>query len=402
MAGGGAAGFFGAIAAAEADPNGEVLLLEKSPELLAKVTISGGGRCNVTHHCFDVQRLVRNYPRGERELIGPFHRFQPRDTVQWFESRGVPLKVENDGRMFPTTDSSSSIVNCLRESARKARVQVFTGRGVRTFHPRPGGGFSLELTDGAALEADCLLLATGGNKATAGYRLAASAGHTIETPVPSLFTFNIEDPTLHALAGISVPDAQISAPAQRLLQAGPLLITHWGLSGPAALKLSAWGARAFAECDYAFDVFVMWQRGPRETLETKIAELRKQHPRRVVVGGGAIDAPNRLWEWLCRRAEIPADRQWAQLGKAQERRLLEEIVACRFPVRGKSMYKDEFVTCGGVRLSEVDFKTMQSKVCPGLHFAGELLDIDAVTGGFNFQAAWTTGWIAGHAMAGNA
>lgn len=400
VAGGGAAGFFGAIAAAESDPRAEVILLEKSPELLAKVAISGGGRCNVTHHCFDVQRLVRNYPRGERELIGPFHRFQPRDTVDWFESRGVPLKVEDDGRMFPASDSSASIVACLRRAAETAGVRVSINRGLRALAPHAGGGLSLALTTGETIEADALLLATGGNKATAGYKLAASAGHTIEPPAPSLFTFNIEDPTLHALAGIAAPVAQVTASAQRVVQAGPLLITHWGLSGPAVLKLSAWGARAFAACDYTFDLHVMWQRGPRDKWMHKMAEQRKRHPARVVVGGGILDGPNRLWEWLCRRAEIPADRQWAQLGKTAERRLLDEMTACRLPVTGKSMYKDEFVTCGGVRLSEVNFKTMESKVCPGLFLAGELLDIDAVTGGFNFQAAWTTGWIAGRAMAG--
>ncbi len=398
VAGGGAAGFFAAIAAAGADPGATVLLFEKSPELLSKVTLSGGGRCNVTHHCFDVDRLLRNYPRGARELNGPYHRFQPRDTVEWFESRGVPLKVESDGRMFPVSDSSSSIVNCLRKQAEAAGVRVFTRRGLREFRRDPAG-FALELTDGSALEADRLLLATGGNKATAGYRLAASAGHTIEPPVPSLFTLNIQDASLHALAGISMPDAQVAAPAQKLAQTGPLLITHWGLSGPAALKLSAWGARAFAECGYHFDIAVSWVRGPREAVAARIAELRKQHPRRVVLGGGVMDAPTRLWEWLCQRAQIPADRQWAQLSKAHEVNLVKEVCQCALQVNGKSMYKDEFVTCGGVRLSEVDFRTMESKLCPGLHFAGELLDIDAVTGGFNFQAAWTSGWIAGRAMA---
>ncbi len=398
IAGGGAAGFFGAIAAAEADPRAEVLLLEKCPELLAKVSISGGGRCNVTHHCFDVDRLVLNYPRGGRELIGPFHRFQPRDTVRWFESRGVPLKVEEDGRMFPVSDSSASVVNCLREAARRAGVCVHTGRGLKAIQPRAAGGLDLDLSTSETLEADRLLLATGGNPATAGYRLAASAGHAIEPPAPSLFAFNIAEPALHALAGVAAPDAQVSAPAHRLAQAGPLLITHWGLSGPAALKLSAWGARAFAACDYTFDLHVMWRRGTREAFLAGFERMRREHPRRVVAGGGPAELPGRLWEWLCRRAEIPADRQWAQLGKTAVHRLLDELTACRLPVTGKSMNKDEFVTCGGVRLSEVNFKTMESKVCPGLYLAGELLDIDAVTGGFNFQAAWTTGWIAGHAM----
>lgn len=400
VAGGGAAGFFGAIACAEARPDAEVVLLEKSPELLAKVTLSGGGRCNVTHHCFDVDRLVQHYPRGENELIGPFHRWQPRDTVAWFEQRGVSLKAEADGRMFPVTDSSATIVNCLVESARRAGVKISTSRGLRALGPKPGGGFEIELTTRETLACDRILLASGGNKNTAGYRLASSAGHHIEPPVPSLFTFQIADPTLHALAGISVPDAQVAAPEQRLVQTGPVLITHWGVSGPAVLKLSAWGARAFAEAGYVFDVRIMWQRMAREGMLDAMAGFRRRHPARAVSGGGVMDAPVRLWEWLCARAGIAADRQWGQLSNEQANRLAMEVTACRLPVSGKSMFKDEFVTCGGVRLSEVNFKTMESRLCPGLHFAGEVLDIDAVTGGFNFQAAWTTGWIAGRAMAG--
>lgn len=399
IAGGGAAGFFGAIAAAQSNPHAEVTLLEKSPELLAKVTISGGGRCNVTHHCFDVDRLVQHYPRGARELIGPFHRFQPRDTVHWFESRGVPLKVEADGRMFPVSDHSSSIVDCLLRAARNAGVSIHTSRGLRAIRPRPGGGFDLDLTSGGSIFADRVLLATGGNKATAGYRLAASVGHTIESPVPSLFTFNIPDPSLHALAGIAAPDAVIRAPEAKLEQYGPLLITHWGLSGPAALKLSAWGARAFAKADYRVRLAVTWQRTGAADRAATFSEFRKKHPARTVRTTHVLDVPARLWEWLCTRADIPLDRQWSHLSNAEAERLARACDACPIEMNGKSMYKEEFVTCGGVRLSEVNFKTMESKCCPGLHLAGELLDIDAVTGGFNFQAAWTTGWIAGHAMA---
>lgn len=400
VAGGGAAGFFGAIAAAENAPGADLILLEKSPELLAKVTLSGGGRCNVTHHCFDVARLVQNYPRGGRELQGPFHRFQPRDTVAWFESRGVPLKVESDGRMFPVTDRSSSIVEALIGAARQAGVKVVTSCGLDALAPRAGGGFTLALSNGESLECDRLLLASGGNKNTAGYRLASSVGHAIEPPVPSLFTFNIGDPSLHALAGISVPAAQLSVPVHRLVQRGPLLITHWGLSGPAALKLSAWGARVLAEADYTFELCVQWQHGTREEWLGALERMRKSHPARGVLTGGVLEVPNRLWEWLCARAHLDQRDQWARLSRDQAARLAEEISNCRLPVSGKSMFKEEFVTCGGVRLSEVNFKTMESKLCPGLHFAGEVLDIDAVTGGFNFQAAWTTGWLAGQAMSG--
>lgn len=400
VAGGGAAGFFGAIACAEADPAAEVYLLEKSPELLAKVTISGGGRCNVTHHCFDVDRLVRSYPRGGAELRGPFHSWQPRDTVEWFESRGVALKAEEDGRMFPVTDRSASIVQALTEAARRAGVQVRTSCGLQDLRPVPGGGFRLELTTRETLACDRVLLASGGNKNTAGYRLAAAAGHTIEPPVPSLFTFKIDDPLLHKLSGLSVPDAEVSVPGLRLAQSGPLLVTHWGLSGPAALKLSSWGARVLSECDYAFELQVAWVRLPPADLAERMTRFRQQNPARAVATGGVVEVPMRLWEWLCGRAGIPATRQWGQLAREQAGRLVAEVAGCRLPVTGKSMFKEEFVTCGGVRLSEVNFKTMESKLCPGLHFAGEVLDIDAVTGGFNFQAAWTTGWIAGRAMAG--
>lgn len=397
--GGGAAGFFGAIKAAQDAPGAEVWLLEKSPELLAKVTLSGGGRCNVTHHCFDVARLIRHYPRGGRELQGPFHRFQPRDTVAWFESRGVKLKVEPDGRMFPVTDRSSSIVDALLAAAGKAGVRIRTGCGLQEVQRKPGGGFRLALTDGSGAEADKLLLATGGNKNTAGYRLAASVGHTIAPPVPSLFTFNIADESLHALAGLSVPDARVRAPELKLEQGGALLVTHWGLSGPAVLKLSAWGARLMADCDYTFSIEVMWQQGTEAFWLEEWARQRQAHPARTVIAGGVLDVPVRLWAWLCQRAGVEADRVWSRLTKEQARGLAREVSACRLPVTGKSTFKEEFVTCGGGVLSEVNFKTMESKVCPGLHLAGEVLDIDAVTGGFNFQAAWTTGWLAGQAMA---
>lgn len=399
VVGGGAAGFFGAIKAAEDDPGAEVLLLEKSPELLAKVTLSGGGRCNVTHHCFEVDRLIQNYPRGGRELMGPFHRFQPRDTVAWFESRGVSLKVEPDGRMFPVTDRSSTIVEALTQAARQAGVNIRTSCGLQALLRQKEGGFVLKLTDGSSVTCDKVLLATGGNKNTAGYQLAASVGHTIVPPVPSLFTFNVEDETLQALAGVSVPRARVSAAQMKLVQSGPLLVTHWGLSGPAILKLSAWGARRMADCDYHFAIQVMWQPGEESAWLEEWARQRQLHPTRAVVAGGVLDAPVRLWAWLCQRAGVEPDRGWSRLNKEQSLRLAREVSACRLEVVGKSTFKEEFVTCGGVALSEVNFKTMESKVCPGLHLAGEVLDIDAVTGGFNFQAAWTAGWLAGQAMA---
>jgi predicted Rossmann fold flavoprotein len=396
--GGGAAGFFGAIACAEMDPSADVLLLEKSPEWLAKVTLSGGGRCNVTHHCFDVARLVQHYPRGRRELQGPFHRFQPRDTVEWFETRGVPLKVETDGRMFPVTDRSSSIVQCLMEAAQRAGVRTQASCGVAALAARPEGGFELQLTKGEALRCDRVLLATGGNRNTSGYALAASVGHTIEPPVPSLFTFHTGDARWHALSGLSVPDAVASAPAFQLQQRGPLLITHWGLSGPAILKLSAWGARTFAACAYAFDLQVNWVPSLKRTeLLEQLRHHRAEYDRQQVDAHPLFNLPQRLWTMLTGETGV---RRWAQVSNVALEKLAQELQATPFTVQDKSMNKDEFVTCGGVRLSEVNFKTMESKLCPGLHFAGEVLDIDAVTGGFNFQAAWTTGWLAGQAMTG--
>ena len=395
--GGGAAGFFGAIACAEANPAAHVLLLEKSPELLAKVTLSGGGRCNVTHYCFEVARLVERYPRGGRELQGPFHRFQPRDTVQWFEARGVELKTESDGRMFPVSDSSASIVDCLKAAARQAGVEVRTSCGVTAMAVRPEGGFALQLSTGEPLACDRVLLATGGNRDTGGYALAANLGHTIEPPVPSLFTFQIEDTRWHALSGVSVADVTASAPAFRLQQRGPLLVTHWGLSGPAILKLSAWGARVFAACDYQFEVQINWVPGLKrgEFLE-QVRRYRAEHPNRQVDANPLFQLPQRLWHRLTGEVGV---RTWTQVSNAAVEKLAADVQACSFAVQGKSTNKDEFVTCGGVRLREVDFRTMESRVCPGLHLAGEVLDVDAVTGGFNFQAAWTTGWLAGQAMA---
>lgn len=399
IVGGGAAGFFAAIAAAEVNRQARVVLFEKSPEFLAKVAISGGGRCNVTHACFDVDRLISHYPRGGRELIGPFHRFQPRDTVEWFAARGIKLKVEEDGRMFPATDRSSTIVTCLLRSAARAGVSLRASSGVSAVVRRAEGGFVLRLPRGESFTADRVLLATGGNRSSAGYMLAESLGHTIEPPVPSLFGLHVPDPEFNALAGISVPSASVAISGGRFFRQGPVLITHSGLSGPAVLRLSAWAARELAAQNYCTELEICWQtNGPLKST-ADIDAIRRRAPARRVAGTRVLDIPARLWHWLCARAGIPADRTWSRLTRAEGERLLENCLKCRISTAGKSLNKEEFVTCGGVRLSEVDFRTMESKRCPGLFFAGELLDIDAETGGFNLQAAWTTGWIAGHAIA---
>ena len=413
IAGGGAAGFFAAIACAEVDPDCAVTLCEATAHPLAKVKVSGGGRCNVTHACFEPRELVQRYPRGGRELLGAFHRWQPRDTVAWFESRGVPLKTEEDGRMFPVTDNSQTIVDCLHGAARQAGVRVRLQAGVRRVGRvvpnapqaagKINGAFSVELTTGEVVECDRLLLATGGNRSNAGLEIAARLGHAIEPPVPSLFTFHIKDPRLAGLAGVSVESAVTAVRGTALKESGPLLITHWGLSGPAVLKLSAWGARTLHDGGYKFALAVNW--APRFTTETCRAELeraRAANPRKQLGTWCPLGLPLRLWEALLPAAGIPPAAQWASVPGAALRALAAQVCAGEFNVDGKSLFKEEFVTCGGVRLSEIDFKTMESRLVPGLHFAGEVIDVDGITGGFNFQNAWTTGWLAGRAMAGRA
>lgn len=355
VVGGGAAGFMAAITAAEA--GADVTLIEKSRQFLAKVKISGGGRCNVTHACFDPREFATRYPRGSRELIGPLSRFGARETVEWFAARGVKLKTEADGRMFPVTDNSQTIVDCLIESAKAAGVKLVTGQTLDHF---PEGR---------------LLLATGG------YRGGDVFGHTIEPPVPSLFTFHVAG--WSDLAGIAVENVAVSAAG--LNQHGALLITHTGLSGPAILRLSAWGARELQALDYRFPLTVKW-------CDVDCDRMRREHGAKLIANTPLL--PARLWERLA------PETRWSKLTGAEQKAFEQRLTSTTFQVTGKSPNKEEFVTCGGVRLSEVNFKTMESKLRPGLFFAGELLDIDGITGGFNFQAAWTTGWIAGRALAG--
>ena len=399
--GGGAAGFFSAIACAERlGKAGKVSLFEATPHLLAKVRISGGGRCNVTHSCFEPAELVKKYPRGGRELLGAFHRFQPRDTIEWFGSRGVATKTEEDGRMFPTTDDSATIVECLMSAADRAGVEVRTATAVRSVR-KEGESFDLTLGNGSGERFDRVIVATGGNKASGGLAIAESFGHTIVAPVPSLFTFHVTDPRLTDLAGISVEHAVVTAPGTKLKTDGPVLITHAGLSGPGILKLSAWGARDFAEKNYAFPIAINWAPPhTRDTLFKALSVVREQNARKQVTTFSPVAMPQRLWERFVVAAGIPTTTPWAHVSNPSLQALAAQLTAAEFQVDGKSMFKDEFVTCGGVKLSEVDFKTMGSRRCAGLHFAGEVLDIDGVTGGFNFQNAWTTGFLAGVACAG--
>jgi predicted Rossmann fold flavoprotein len=400
VVGGGAAGFFAAITCAEAAPDAEVMVFERGSQFLAKVRISGGGRCNVTHACFDAGELTTRFPRGERALLGPFEAFTAADTVAWFESRGVKLKTENDGRVFPVSDASQTIIDCLLRAANAAKVKLWLNRGVDRATRRAEGGFELTLADGGTPACDRLLLATGGCRAAVAGQLAVSLGHTLAPPVPSLFTFQIETPWLRELAGIALESIEASVPVARLRERGALLVTHWGLSGPVVLRLSAWGARVLHGLNYRFPIHLNWL--PRLDAEAISAELHSRartQPARLIVKAPMLPLPARLWEQLVLAAGISRDTRWAALSRSSRHHLVQQLIRTEFQVTGKSLNKDEFVTCGGVRLGEVNFKTMESRVCPGLYFAGELLDIDGLTGGFNFQAAWTTGWIAGKAIA---
>ncbi|MDX2135785.1 MAG: NAD(P)/FAD-dependent oxidoreductase [Saprospiraceae bacterium] len=397
--GGGAAGFMGAITAAETAPDVAVHLFERGKNVLEKVRISGGGRCNVTHACFDAHELVRYYPRGNRELLGPFLRFGPTDTIQWFEKRGVPLKTEADGRMFPVTDRSATIVDCLTGSARKAGVQVHTGVRISRFSPSERDRWLLESEAWPAPRAFDRLLVTPGSS-TAVWDVLAGLGHTLVPPVPSLFTFNTKDTRLRDLAGVSVPRASLSVPGHKLLAEGPLLVTHWGLSGPAVLRLSAWGARVLAGQQHRFSLIVNWTGIDPAEVPDRLVQAKNELARKTLFAQPLFNLPARLWHNLLLAAGIAESLRWADVDHKRLRALSEQLAQARFEIAGKSTFKEEFVTAGGVDLKEIDFKTFQSKRHPGLFLAGEVLDIDAVTGGFNFQAAWTGGWIAGLAASG--
>ena len=374
-------------------------LYEAGSQFLTKVRISGGGRCNVTHTALEPRVFAARYPRGERALLAALPRFSATDTARWFERRGVRLKTEEDGRLFPVTDSSGTVIDCLLFEAESAGVKLHPRCGVEAVQ-RTADGFLLRLASGAEASCDRLLLATGGARAAGGARLAESLGHTIESPVPSLFSLHSPTPWLHALSGIAVPDAEVSVPETKLRQRGPVLITHNGVSGPAVLRLSAWGARPLSSWDYKFPLRLNWLPTLNaQAIQTEMQARRSTQPKRRVSNSPIAPLPGRLWESLVNLAGINSETIWTQLGRAEMERLTTLLLRTELPIDGKSLNKDEFVTCGGVRLREVNFQTMESRLVPHLYFAGELLDIDGITGGFNFQSAWATGWIAGHAMA---
>jgi predicted Rossmann fold flavoprotein len=394
--GGGAAGFFAAINMAESNPELKVTILEKSGKVLQKVKVSGGGRCNVTHACFDPKELIEYYPRGKKELLGPFHTFMTGDTIDWFEQRGIPLKIEDDMRMFPESNSSQTIIDCFISSADRAGIQLLYNENVSRIQ-KTEGQFLVE-TKNSSFLADKLLITSGGN--TKMWEMIKGLGHNIVEPVPSLFTFNIKDPILEDIPGISVPDAHISIEDGLFESNGPLLITHWGLSGPGILKLSSLAAIHLAKLNYQFSVTVNWLNlSFYEVLTSLKTQKNKQPKKNVILRSCYEQISKRLWSKLVTSAKINSNQNWSDLSNQQLENLGEKLTKTELTSHGKTTFKEEFVTAGGVDLKEINFKRFESKLHPNLFFAGEILNIDGLTGGFNFQNAWTGGYIAAKAIA---
>ncbi|MFY0603150.1 MAG: NAD(P)/FAD-dependent oxidoreductase [Flavobacteriaceae bacterium] len=396
IVGGGAAGFFTAINAKEMNPDLDIIILEKGKEVLQKVKISGGGRCNVTHACFEPKELVKFYPRGEKELLGPFHQFMTGDTFEWFENRGIPLKIEGDNRVFPESNSSQTIIDCFLNAVDELGITVIKNCGVHTIE-KEGNQWKV-ITKSQEFMSDTLVIAAGSSKKV--WDLAETLNHTIVPPVPSLFTFNIKDERIKDLLGISVPQASVKLVDTKLEAFGPLLITHWGLSGPAVLKLSAFGARILAEKQYTYKVQVNWLSRPTDKITNVLLNLKKKQPRKqAILRSPFEEIPKRLWERFVLASQIEANQNWADLSHQQIETLAHQITQCEFQANGKSTFKEEFVTAGGIDLKEINFKRFESKKHENLFFVGEVLNIDAVTGGFNFQNAWTGAFIAAKGIA---
>ena len=394
--GGGAAGFFSAITTAESNQDLNTIILEKSSTVLQKVKISGGGRCNVTHACFDPKELTSYYPRGNKELLGPFHKFMTGDTMQWFEDRGVPLKIESDNRVFPVSNSSQSIIDVLLNEARKNDVKIQLNHRVENIQ-NENEKWKITTNKGIFV-ADKVLIASGSNSNI--WDLISTLGHTIIPPVPSLFTFKIKDQRIKEIPGVSVANALVSIANSSFKSQGPLLITHWGISGPAVLKLSAFGARFLAEKNYQYNVHINWLSKPSYEVLDALKKMKKDHPKKqIVLKSYFQEIPKRLWENLVIASEIKIEQRWADVSNKQLENLSNQLTKSVFNANGKTTFKEEFVTAGGIDLKEINFKRFESKLHKDLFFAGEVLNIDAVTGGFNFQNAWTGGYIAGKAMA---
>ena len=396
--GGGAAGFFCAVNVARMNPQLEVVILEKQQKLLSKVKVSGGGRCNVTHACFEISDLIKYYPRGQNFLKKAFHWFNTNHTIEWFNERGVELKTEADGRMFPISDNSQTVIDCLMKEASKYKVSVVTNVEVLAII-KVDESWEIK-TVHKNYPADYVCIASGGNNTLAKFDWLKNLGHTIETPVPSLFTFNMPQNPIKELMGLSVPNAQIKLKGSKLQSNGPVLITHWGLSGPAVLKLSAWGARELADRQYKFEILVNWL---GDTSENELRDnwklLRNEYASTKIGNKNPFGLPARLWQYFLVISQINQDCRWAEITAPNQNKLINILTAQLFEVNGKTTFKEEFVTCGGIKLNEIDPNTMESRKVKNLFFAGEIMDIDGVTGGFNFQNAWTTSWIAAKAIA---
>lgn len=392
--GGGAAGFFSALSVKEHHPNSKVTIFEKSNKLLSKVKVSGGGRCNVTHACFSPSQLSKSYPRGGKHLKKAFSIFQTKDTIEWFSRRGVELKAEEDGRMFPTTDNSQTIIDCFLKEASQKNIKILEQSPIRKIVPEKEG-YTLHL-EGRSEHFNKVIIATGGSPKMSGFYWLQQLGHSISPPLPSLFTFNIPSDQVKILMGLVVENATVRIQGTKLSHSGPVLITHWGMSGPAILKLSAWGAREFAENNYNFNIQINWlsiksDEDANEIIDNELPHMRKKK----IMNACPFELPNRMWKFLLEKVGINPDSVWLELSKKNRNKLLNILLNDIYEVKGKTTFKEEFVTCGGIKLSDISFTSMESRVCKNLYFAGEVLDIDGITGGFNFQGAWTTGYIAG-------
>jgi len=397
--GAGAAGFFCAINAARLHPSLQVIILEKSSKVLSKVKVSGGGRCNVTHACFEIDELSKRYPRGEHFVRKAFHQFFTTDTIQWFQERGVQLKAEADGRMFPVTNSSQTIIDCLLKEVNRYGVGILMNRDVQQLKLE-AGKWQVKISNHEIMEADFVCVASGGFPKLQQFDWLKETNHSIVPPVPSLFTFNIPHHPITKLMGVVVPEATIKIQASKLKNTGPLLITHWGMSGPCVLKLSAWGARELQEKNYDFSIVVNWLKDAKEQeLKDKLQAIRNSNGSQKISNHNLFQLPGRLWQFLLEEAGFKDEWRWADLPSKEQNKLIQLLCNHPFQVKGKTTFKEEFVTAGGIHLKQVDPNTMQSKLQPHLFFAGEILDVDGITGGFNFQHAWTSGFIAAKAIA---
>ena len=396
--GGGAAGFFCAVNAARMNPLLEVMIIEKSSKLLSKVRVSGGGRCNVTHHCFSMAEMIKKYPRGAGFLKKAFYHFFTTDTIQWFKERGVELKTEADGRMFPVSNTSQTIVDCLMKEANKYGVEILMNREAGELSI-VNGQWAIDFKDDKSITADYVCIASGGYPKAIQFDWLKKLGHTIEEPVPSLFTFNMPGNSITELMGVVADNATVKINGTKLSSQGPLLITHWGMSGPAILKLSAWGARELSNSNWHFTISVNWASEYNEnTAREKLQSIRFETAAKKIINTNPFTLPQRLWQYLLKQSDINEDIRWADLPAKEQNKLIKNLCVQKFIVKGKTTFKEEFVTAGGISLNEIDHNTLQSKIAPNLFFAGEVLDVDGITGGFNFQNAWTTGWIAAKAI----